>query len=133
MSKEYNDVLTGVKVGDIIALPTYAHWGEPSSLYNLMQVEKATSTQITVDDGNRFRKSDGKKIGGSYRDYAFVPTLEQLEENRKHREQYQRKHKARKWLDETVCKRIKSLTVEQIEAMKAAYESVTGENLRSES
>ena len=125
MSKEYNHDLTGVKVGDIIALPTYSHWGEPSSLYSLMKVEKVTAAQITVNNGYRFRKSDGKKIGGSYNDYAFIPTSEQLEADNKHRESFQRKHKARKWVEDTLCKRIKSLTVEQVEAMKAAYESVT--------
>ena len=127
MSKEYNHDLTGVKVGDVIALPTYSHWGEPSRLYTRMRVEKVTATQVAVDNGYRFRKSDGKKIGGIYGGYAFVPTPEQLEADSKYREQFQRKYKARKWVEDTVCKHIKSLTVEQIEAMKAAYESVTEE------
>lgn len=127
MSKEFNTDLTKLQVGDMVAMDVNSRWGVILNRFDLFHVERITATQVITKNGLKFRKSDGKKIGGNYSEYAFIPTDEQLEAERAFRKEAKRKFEARKWLEENIIKNFKSLSVEQIETIKAAYESTLTE------
>jgi len=52
-------------------------------------VEKLTKTQIVLQNGARYRRSDGGKVGGSYFDKLHGPSrpeeLQQVDDEREHR------------------------------------------------
>ena len=54
-----------------------------------LTVEKLTKTQIVLQNGARYRRSDGRKVGGSYFDKLYGPSrpeeLQQVDDEREHR------------------------------------------------
>lgn len=110
--------LSQVKVGDVIAIHNRNLW-DKSCLLFLSTVERLTKTQVVCSDGRRFFKKNGSLIGGW--SHGFIPTPEQLEGERLYRIEYKRKHDALIWLRKNIINNVDSLTVEQIEAMRAAY------------
>ena len=52
-------------------------------------VEKLTKTQIVLRNGDRYRRRDGGKVGGSYSDKLYGPArpeeLQQVADEREHR------------------------------------------------
>lgn len=58
---KFNDV----KVGDEVFIRTYVSygWRKHRSFYIPLKVTKVTKSQLTTEDGRRFRKDNGKEIG----------------------------------------------------------------------
>ena len=57
-----HDFLNTLKAGDQVIY----RWGSYGRSWTLKTVAKTTKTQIVLESGERFRKSDGREVGDSY-------------------------------------------------------------------
>ena len=57
-----------IKVGDTVFTPKYVRYGynRRERFFIPQKVTKVTKTQFTVEDGDRFKKDSGIKIGGQF-------------------------------------------------------------------
>lgn len=66
--------ISGVSVGDTVATTEFR---QPPTLW---KVERLTTTQIVCNNGIRFNRESGRRIGSSlYEARAFVPTPEDID------------------------------------------------------
>lgn len=111
-----------VTAGDILAKKNDNRWNSKCHIpYAFVRVAKATPKQALLSDGTKVRLEDGKTIGESYGPRWFVPTPEQIKEQEAAADRKARYQAAINWYDDL---HRSELTVEQLEAMKAAYEGV---------
>ena len=57
-----------IKIGDTVFIQETVScgWRDGQSFYLPKKVMKVTSTQFTIEDGGRYKKVNGLKIGGAY-------------------------------------------------------------------
>lgn len=103
--------LASLKPKDRAAIP--ARWSDGCQV---LTVERVTATQIVMEGGERFRRGDGRSFTGDSWNRAWLKpiTPELLEANEKSR--------LRAWL-EAVNVRKKTLSLETMRAMKAAFDA----------
>ncbi len=77
--KTIDDWLKGVKKGDSVVRCS-GYYGK-----SVEKVDRVTPTQIVLETGGKYRKSDGNQVGGSGYHIAYItePTAELLNEIRK--------------------------------------------------
>lgn len=122
---KFADIKVGDKVAVSIRTPYWGSYGGriPMRTHALRNVTKVTDTQFTTDGGDRIRKIDGKVIGSDYRS-ADVATEVLIAKIEAKDIEVTRWTKANSVL-QTMCEQfqIKRLTIDQMEAIAAAYEA----------
>lgn len=115
-----------VKPGDVIAFDNMDGWRQKyASKYEMHVIEKITPKQIILTMGRRVWKADGRIVGGNPFHKAFIPTQEQMEEHANSLAIRKRRVAVIEWFDRL---RVRDLSVEQLEAMKEAFDRVTPED-----
>lgn len=90
------------------------------------RVARVTAKQIVLEGGDRVWIKDGRKVGHHWESY-FIPTTEQIHEQAVLVNRRNHYVGLLDWLDESIIKKRRELTIEQIEAMKSAFEPVVPE------
>lgn len=109
MGQHYN--FDNVKLGDLVKYNTGGWYNR----IEIGKVTKVTPTQFCVGC-ERFRKSDGKKIG-EYYSYCQPATAEELEAQRAALRKRQLANSIANWFQNS--NNVNSLTASQLEAIKA--------------
>lgn len=124
--------LENIKVGDMLAVRERGYrWSQYSPRHKLLVVDRITATQVCCkheQGGNaelRFRKSDGRQVGGSYT-YAEIATPELIDGVRSDAAKMDRNMAARAKLNDLEGKHLHQLklTLEQTEALAAAWTEI---------
>jgi len=109
--------LESVKVGDKVAYKEYHYLGNYLGL-RVMTVDRLTATQI-VCGSMRFRKTDGRRDCTGQDITLFVPSVKEIEDSNAFKRQLCEERVLREWFDF-----LKKPNVEQLKAMKAAYDTL---------
>lgn len=117
--------LKDVKPGDVVAAERPGRGAYAPDMV-MLTVARVTPTQLVTRKGERIRIRDGHLVGsgpwsqiGSF----FVPTASQVAKHRAQIAKRRRYMNLWEWLRSTLTGR--TLTIEQLVAMKAAYDGAT--------
>ena len=90
-----------IQVGDIVFIKDYIKYG-----FNIEEVfwvkamvKRVTPTQFVTDNERKFRKKDGKEIGGHYFSYAKKEGTDQIKEKELFKKKLSLIYNARKKID----------------------------------
>lgn len=73
------------KAGDELILH---QWGGMDGSYSLEKVERVTATQIVLTTGGKYRRSDGREVGGRYNGWNGASLLARTPENMRKYERF---------------------------------------------
>lgn len=112
--------MTNIKVGDVVVAkraPSIKRY--PATLI-MRKVERVTAKQALLSGGVRIWLKDGSIVGDAWVTYR-TPTQEQIDTHKAECALHVRYVEAASWFDSL---KINTITVEQLEAMRAAFDSI---------